>query len=532
MMERLPMQSQNPTPEESTRLLYKNWRERLALPLLIGVLIFGAAALIPAIRASGNAIVNAIFITSYAMTALVTVVKFPYTVRMGVFITCIYVIGLGELFLHGILGDSLFFFLAVVIFATILLSPRIGISMIGINLLTLLLVGFLMLSRQFTPFNPFAAPAKVEDWLSAGAAILMFSAVIILGFQRLEQEFIQAQKQIDATLTSLKEERGNLEQKVLERTVLLKKVNEVGQSITAILDPDEVLSNAARHINDEFDCYYTAFYLVDSSGHWAELKEATGEAGKVLRENRYRLDLNGKNLVAKAVRERLGHIASEEDAQQARVDNPLLPYTRSQIVLPLVVGNKLLGALEMHATKEEHFTSADVDAFQNLANGVATALENARLFQEARQSLIEMRATQRQYLQNAWQSLSEETTALDYELGEADLKNSEEIEIPLSLREQFLGSIQLANTSEWTTEHRSLIEAIATQASLALENARLVEESQSVAARERIANEIISKIWASPNMDSILQTTARELGRALEASEVEIEVSMQDDSDE
>jgi hypothetical protein len=352
MMERLPMQSQNPTPEESTRLLYKNWRERLALPLLIGVLIFGAAALIPAIRASGNAIVNAIFITSYAMTALVTVVKFPYTVRMGVFIACIYVIGLGELFLHGILGDSLFFFLAVVIFATILLSPRIGISMIGINLLTLLLVGFLMLSQQFTPFNPFAAPAKVEDWLSAGAAILMFSAVIILGFQRLEQEFIQAQKQIDATLTSLKEERGNLEQKVLERTVLLQKVNEVGQSITAILDPDEVLSNAARHINDEFDCYYTAFYLMDSSGHWAELKEATGEAGRVLRENRYRLDVNGKNLVAKAVRERLGQIASEEDAQQARVDNPLLPYTRSQIVLPLVVGNKLLGALEMHATKE------------------------------------------------------------------------------------------------------------------------------------------------------------------------------------
>lgn len=73
---------------------------------------------------------------------------------------------------------------------------------------------------------------------------------------------------------------------------------------------------------------------------------------------------------------------------------------------------------------------------------------------------------------------------------------------------------------------RNLIEAIATQAALALENARLVEESQSIAARERLANEIIAKVWKSTTMDSILQTTVRELGRALEAAEVEIQVSM------
>ena len=66
----------------------------------------------------------------------------------------------------------------------------------------------------------------------------------------------------------------------------------------------------------------------------------------------------------------------------------------------------------------------------------------------------------------------------------------------------------------------------------ALENARLVEESQSVAAREKLANELISKIWASTNMDSILQTTVRELGRSLEASEVVIEVSMNEEENE
>jgi GAF domain-containing protein len=79
---------------------------------------------------------------------------------------------------------------------------------------------------------------------------------------------------------------------------------------------------------------------------------------------------------------------------------------------------------------------------------------------------------------------------------------------------------------EWTPEQKRLIESIATQAALALENARLVEESQSIATRERLANEITSKIWASTTIDSIMQTTVRELGRALEAAEVNIEVSM------
>ena len=100
------------------------------------------------------------------------------------------------------------------------------------------------------------------------------------------------------------------------------------------------------------------------------------------------------------------------------------------------------------------------------------------------------------------------------------------------LRDQVIGQIHLENSTVWTPEQKNLIESITAQATLALENARLVEESQSVAAREKLANELISKIWASTNMDSILQTTVRELGRSLEASEVVIEVSMNEEENE
>ena len=223
-----------------------------------------------------------------------------------------------------------------------------------------------------------------------------------------------------------------------------------------------------------------------------------------------------------------GQIATE--VNQIRLENPLLPYTRSQLALPLLIGDTVLGVIDMHSTKDNTFTSQDVDAYQNMANGIATAIENSRLFQEAQQSLAEMRATQRQYLQSAWDSLTIEKP-LEYELGENDPSNQNALEIPLSLRDQVIGQIHMANTSEWTPEQKNLVEAIVAQATLALENARLVEESQYTAAQERLTNEIIAKIWSSSNMDNILQTAVRELGRSLEATEVEIEISMDEQDD-
>ncbi|KXK11916.1 MAG: putative signaling protein [Chloroflexi bacterium OLB14] len=263
--------------------------------------------------------------------------------------------------------------------------------------------------------------------------------------------------------------------------------------------------------------------MLDASQKWADLSYASGEAGKVLKENKHRLNLSGKSNVAKSIREKTTQLIV--DISQIRSENPLLPYTKSQLTLPLLSGETVLGALDVHSTKEDAFTAQDIDAYQNMANSIAIAIENSRLFEEAQQNLAEMRATQRQYLQNAWDTLSTETP-LQYELGERSISKNNELELPLTLRDQVIGKIQMGNSAEWTSEQKNLVESIIAQTSLALENARLVEESQSTAIQERLTNEIIAKIWASTSMDSILQTAVRELGRGLEVNEVEIEVSM------
>jgi GAF domain-containing protein len=525
MMESTPSKNTSTTPEEATRVMYKNWRERFAMPLLIGTLILGVFVLIPSVESANNIFIKAIFIATYVATGIVTVVRFSYSVRIGVFLFVVYALGVSELFRYGILGDSSFFILGLIVTATLLLSPRVGIFAMVISILTIILVGWLMLSGKIEPLSPFTDTALPEDWVSGSVMIIIFGIIAILGLQRLEKAFLETQKEIDANLNTIKDERNNLERKVLERTQQLHRVNEIGRTITAVLNPDDLLSRAAHLIGDEFECYYTAIFLIDASGQWAELKVATGDAGKVLRENKHHLDINGKNAIGTAIRTKQARIITDTGPDSVRFDNPLLPYTRSQIALPLIIGERVIGALDMHSTKENAFSQQDADTYQNMSNQVAIALENSRLFTEAQQSINEMSATQQQYLQGVWNSLASEQK-LDHTLGDRNSAGDQEINIPLTLRDQIIGQINMSSLDEWTPEQKNLIESIAAQAALALENARLVEESQSIAMRERLVNEVTSKIWASTTIDSILQTTVRELGRALEAAEVDIEVSM------
>ncbi len=524
MTERVDPKRKPFLPEDATRQLYKNWREGFALPLLVASLIFGGIALFPAVSASKSVVIDTIFIGAFLITGLVTVVRFPYIARMSVFLGGVFMLGLAELITHSILGDGLFFFLAFIVFATMMVSPRTGILAIVIDIATLVLFGWLIQGGLFIPLNPDASPAQIADWFSAGIAVVMFGTVIILGFQRLEKEFVEAQRKIDTTLLTLEGEQNKLEQAVQDRTYQLKKINDISHAVTSILDPRQLLPQASRLVEEAFNCYYTAFYIADESGHWAELQHASGEAGKVLKENRHRVDVGGMSTVAKAFQSKTGQIA--RNIQQIRLDNPLLPYTRSQLVLPLIVGEAVLGVFDMHSSKENAFSQQDVDAYQNMANGFAIVMENTRLFQEVQRNLSEIQSSQRQYLRNAWQSLSAEQD-IQYEIGERELNQATAVEIPLSLRNQIIGQIQLANPEEWSAEQKSTVETILAQAALALDNARLVEESQFTAIQERLANEIIAKIWAASNMDNILQVTVRELGRSLEATEVEIEVSME-----
>jgi len=119
--------------------------------------------------------------------------------------------------------------------------------------------------------------------------------------------------------------QSTLEEQVTERTKQLTATNEIGRVASSILDRDELLNKVATLITEQFNYYYAAIYLLDSSEKWAELKQATGQAGEVLRQNRHRLEISGKSMVAGCIREKMPRLAKNTADEKQRYENPLLP---------------------------------------------------------------------------------------------------------------------------------------------------------------------------------------------------------------
>ena len=526
------MKATQPTPtiplgsRPAENATFENWRERFIRPMLYGALAFGLLALVLALETNQGFIQNAVFIGSYILLVAVTFLPFPYAVRMAVFLLVIYSLGLNELLSTGILGDTSFFFLALMIFATLMFSATVGFATLAVTMATFGIVGWLVGSGAAHLSDPRAMVAPLADWLSTSATTALFGATFILGMRQLIREFGTAQRRGAEALGALQAERATLEDRVEARTLQLTAVNEVGRVASSILDPQELAGRVANLITDHFGYYYAALFLVDDAGEQAWLYSATGEAGRVLKETKHHLQVGGKSMVGTAISTRKPRVALDVGAESVRFQNPLLPYTRSEIALPLMVGDRVLGALDVQSTKAGAFGPQEIETLQGMASQVAVALENARLFASAQKNLEEMEAVQRQYIADSWRPVAA-TQRLEYRLGEDDPgANLPRIEVPLTLREQIIGKINLAAETEWTPEQMNLVETVATQAALALENARLVEESQAVAQREHQLAEITSKIWTATNVDSILQTALRELGRALEVNDATIELKM------
>jgi transcriptional regulator with GAF, ATPase, and Fis domain len=249
-----------------------------------------------------------------------------------------------------------------------------------------------------------------------------------------------------------------------------------------------------------------------------------------LKFRHHRLQLNNTSMVGTAIITREPQVALDTGETSVRFNNPLLPNTRSEIAIPLIIGDRVIGALDVQSIRDGDFKPDNITTLQSMANQVAIAIENARLFKEMEQALIELNQANRQYVISAWKDKTQ-SEKLEYTIESLPATSSEEsneIEVSLNLREQSIGLVKLETENVISQDDQAWVEALATQIAISLENARLVEESQQSALRERLSASIVQKLWSSSSIDSILQTAIRELGQALEASEATIELKMKE----
>ena len=180
------------------------------------------------------------------------------------------------------------------------------------------------------------------------------------------------------------EELGEQNFQLLERTQrqarLLKGGAKVGRSITSILDLDTLLNTTVDVICDEFDLYYAGVFLVD--GEWAVLRAGRGEAGAAMTAEGHKLRVGGHSMIGAATERRQACIALDVGKEPVRFDNPHLPRTRSEMALPLIVGDELVGALTVQSAVEAAFDDDDIVAFQAMVDQLAIAINNARLLDD------------------------------------------------------------------------------------------------------------------------------------------------------
>jgi DNA-binding LacI/PurR family transcriptional regulator/GAF domain-containing protein len=162
------------------------------------------------------------------------------------------------------------------------------------------------------------------------------------------------------------------------RAIQIEASAEVGRASTSIFDIDELLKQTATLISDRFGFYHVGIFLMDAAGEWAILQEATGEVGAQMKAQGHRLAVGDTSMVGWTAAHREARIALDVGEEAVRFAHPLLPHTRSEMTLPLVVGDQLLGVLNVQSTEEAAFDQEDVRTLQGMANQVAIAIQNAR----------------------------------------------------------------------------------------------------------------------------------------------------------
>jgi GAF domain-containing protein/HAMP domain-containing protein len=366
------------------------------------------------------------------------------------------------------------------------------------------------------------------------------------------------------TMTArLRETLDGLERMVEERTVELLSANErnerrarkfesiaqVARTISSTRDLDALLAQITTVISREFGFYHVGIFLLDAAKEYAVLSAADSEGGQAMLARGHRLKVGETGIVGYVTQTGKPRVALDTELDSTFFNNPDLPNTRSEIALPLHVGEEVIGALDVQSTEPGVFSQEDINILSTLADQVSIAIQNAQQFEQTRNALNEAESLAKQFVQAGWQQYTKnkrltgvhhtgarstllygkngkDTEAAPWETARTRTKSRGAfLSLPIKLRGEVIGSVDVHSPDNrpWDQDELDIVTAIIERAAIAMDNARLLEESQRLASKEAKIGEVTAKVSASISMHNVLQTAVEELGRALPGSEVIIQ---------
>jgi GAF domain-containing protein len=554
-------------------------RERILAGLFLAATIGGVTILLQNLSAlitqAQWGIIAVAGLTCLAMLYLEFDRRIPYPLRSMIFLAVVYAAGVLLLAVEGMDGGGLLILAFFPVLAVVLTGLRGGIAGMMLSIAALAITGVVINSRVIETEATVDFDLAVWVTTSIYASVLGLMATISAGLlvQSLEARSMEHKSLIDA----LEAERLHMEMRMQQRSrdlerrlVQIRTAAEVSRSISSVLEVDLLLPKVCELIQNRFGLYYAGVFLIEKEeagseaspddenpNDYAVLAFGTGDAGQKMLAEGHRLAVGGESMIGWSTASRKARIALDVGKEPVRFDNPHLPLTRSELALPIISQHHVLGALTIQSEKPSAFDQDDILVFQGIADSLAIAIDNARLFNEARTNVEEVKTLHRQYLRQSWTDVMAARNMLSftYEASgepadESPGEHDEEVstpgklrtlDTPIKLRDQVIGKLSIEakaradfgnGSEEWTAEERALIESVTNQAALALENARLLEETQRWVEQERVAANISGKVWASTDITTILRTALQELGSSLRASEGMIQLSTDETEEE
>ncbi|NWG07254.1 MAG: GAF domain-containing protein [Chloroflexi bacterium] len=189
----------------------------------------------------------------------------------------------------------------------------------------------------------------------------------------------------------LRQAFSTLEQRVAERTQALTTVAEVSTTASTILETDRLLQQVVDLAKERFAFYHAHIYLLNEAGDTLVLASGAGKVGRQMVAEGRSIPLDREqSLVARAAREKKGVTVNDVTQTPDFLPNPLLPDTHSEMAVPMMIGEHVIGVLDVQSEVVGRFTEADVAVQTTLASQIATAIQNSRSFAEIQRSQAQL----------------------------------------------------------------------------------------------------------------------------------------------
>lgn len=322
-----------------------------------------------------------------------------------------------------------------------------------------------------------------------------------------------------------------------KRTNQLSAANAVTQTVTGTREIEIVLPVAVHELAEKFGYYHVGIYLIDEKMEYCFLQAASSEGGKRMLARQYQVNMADEGILQRAALKRAPQIAQGIDAEAARLENPDLPLTRSRGAFPLLARERVTGILDIQNSDPLGFSASEMDTLQIIADQISLTVDNARLLADSQTIIEQMKRASDTRAYHSWRELISrgapvyQYTPLAVQKIGAPPERKEEtgvLSVPILLRGQGIGRLHIkrkTGTSGWLEAEQNMVREVASQIALALDNARLLEDAQARASRERSIGEMSARIGAAVNIESILRATAQEIGKAFGDSEVTVQLN-------